>query len=704
MASGTGLLLRLDADSRGMQQGVRKGADSLGGLEGQTSRTSKALAVAKTAATAFIASIGVREIARAVQATIDHAEAVDQLSQRYGVATERIGAWQSMAAKAGVEQNALSMGLQRLAKFAQDDPTKGLPAALDALGIGFSDASGAMRDSSEVMLDVADLFATTEDGATKTALAAQLFGEEMGPRLIPLLNAGREGMEAYEQQAIALNRTVDAEFGKAASAFNASLAEMKQAMTGYIRTAAQAWLPTLQRVVDKALEAANSLAGLTDVGAGEAAATARVRERAAAYDEVLDALMAVQEAEANSTARFGDSVETASAKTRASGLLEAMGLGGLSDDIEAQYEELLTRRERILQSITATAPDKERGDDLQGVLDKLKEEEADRKTAGAAASGQLAVDREREAAARRLAQLRAQVAGVGLTEVQQRTMALRHEEALLLAAYHESILTLDEYDDRLAVVREHYRKMGEEGADTITKTATTTASALDLVTERVQAAQSGIEGVLGLGGQLFDILGDGANDAGKKVFDLTVQVVRFGAQLIAQIASTTAAGVTAAATQASSQVAANTAIATSGAVAGGAQATATYGASAGVGAAAFSAAIGAIMGTVGIVKGAIGDAGLTPDAINRASRGGYTALIAERGEMLLDRTGTREITSYIAEMRQREARPQTGPATSITIDAPIMLDGYQVGRFVDSHMINSHETGTGWATRARLPA
>ena len=83
--------------------------------------------------------------------------------------------------------------------------------AFKALGIDVRDASGNIRDTNAVFLDIADRFGRMQDGATKSALAMQVFGKS-GAELIPLLNSGRDGlkgMAAYAEHAQVLGHEAE---------------------------------------------------------------------------------------------------------------------------------------------------------------------------------------------------------------------------------------------------------------------------------------------------------------------------------------------------------------------------------------------------------------------------------------------------------------------------------------------------------------
>jgi len=66
---------------------------------------------------------------------------------------------------------------------------------LAALGIATHDATGKARSMDAVLADLAEVFARAPDGMEKSRVAVELFGRS-GLNLIPMLNKGREGIQA----------------------------------------------------------------------------------------------------------------------------------------------------------------------------------------------------------------------------------------------------------------------------------------------------------------------------------------------------------------------------------------------------------------------------------------------------------------------------------------------------------------------------
>ena len=78
-----------------------------------------------------------------------------------------------------------------MARGIDDAIVKGTGPAADAfgrLGVSVTDANGKVRETDQVMLDLADKFQQMPDGTEKAALASQIFGERLGSELIPMLN------------------------------------------------------------------------------------------------------------------------------------------------------------------------------------------------------------------------------------------------------------------------------------------------------------------------------------------------------------------------------------------------------------------------------------------------------------------------------------------------------------------------------------
>lgn len=127
--------------------------------------------------------------------------ALDDLADRaqgLGIAASELSAFEISARAAGVGTEEFSAATSRLNRRLVEAAggSKEAVAIFDALGVRIRDANGNVRDTGDVLKDVADRFALYADGANKSALAQELFGRG-GAKLIAFLNEGRDGLTKF---------------------------------------------------------------------------------------------------------------------------------------------------------------------------------------------------------------------------------------------------------------------------------------------------------------------------------------------------------------------------------------------------------------------------------------------------------------------------------------------------------------------------
>jgi hypothetical protein len=213
-----------------------------------------ALSVAKigAAAAGAAAALGIATVRNVANA----ADEMAKLSQRTGVAVEDLGRLSHAANLSGVSQGELTTSLTRLSRAMQDasNGTGTATQAFSRLGVSVTDAEGNLRSQADVMSDVADRFARMEDGATKTALAQEIFGRS-GANLIPMLNQGSQGLRQMGDEAERLGLVFDQETAKAAEQFNDNLTRLRGVAQGAAREFAGPVIGSLLRFTNGLVEA-----------------------------------------------------------------------------------------------------------------------------------------------------------------------------------------------------------------------------------------------------------------------------------------------------------------------------------------------------------------------------------------------------------------------------------------------------------------
>lgn len=193
------------------------------------------------------AYVGVQTITAAIRGVftaLGQMDRMDKFVQMSGVSAENISKLAYAAKSSSVDVETLAKGIGRLNK----DIISG-DSIIHKLGISLKDAAGNTRDVSHVFGELADIFAQLPDGAEKAALAAKLFGNRMGPGLIPVLNLGKDGLKEFGDQAEATGNVMSTQAAQAASHFSDQLGLLKSQATGMFNIAAQQLLPVLTSVV-----------------------------------------------------------------------------------------------------------------------------------------------------------------------------------------------------------------------------------------------------------------------------------------------------------------------------------------------------------------------------------------------------------------------------------------------------------------------
>lgn len=189
--------------------------------------------IESTVAKAKAALIGLGAIGLAgafaaqMRGAIDLADSINKLTQRTGMSAESLSQWQYAAKLADVSNESFATGVKKLniniAQGLAGDKEK--IATFRALGITLTDASGKAKNADQVLMEMADAFASAKDGAGKTALAVALLGKA-GDEMIPLLNGGSGAIKAMKTEADQLGLTISGDFAKQAEEFNDNITRL----------------------------------------------------------------------------------------------------------------------------------------------------------------------------------------------------------------------------------------------------------------------------------------------------------------------------------------------------------------------------------------------------------------------------------------------------------------------------------------------
>ena len=113
------------------------------------------------------------KLRQSFQEAIDRADELSKLSQKIGVPIEQLSGLAYAADLANVPLEGLANGIKKLSvnleAAASGEVAPAASRALAALGVSATDASGKLRPTNDVLLQLAEKFAGLKDGAGKTA-------------------------------------------------------------------------------------------------------------------------------------------------------------------------------------------------------------------------------------------------------------------------------------------------------------------------------------------------------------------------------------------------------------------------------------------------------------------------------------------------------------------------------------------------------
>jgi hypothetical protein len=214
-------------------------------VESTMDRISKATKAAGAVLGGLGLAVGLGSLANFVKSAINAADETAKLAQRVGVTVPQIAGLQLAFSQSGVAAGALQTSMARLSTGIFEGNK-----AFDALGISTKNADGTLKNTRQILGEVADKFKNYEDGAGKTALAIQLFGRA-GADLIPLLNGGSRALDDFDAMAEKLGLTLTKETAQSAERFNDTLDLMGKGFKGITMQVAAAMLPTLEALTDQ---------------------------------------------------------------------------------------------------------------------------------------------------------------------------------------------------------------------------------------------------------------------------------------------------------------------------------------------------------------------------------------------------------------------------------------------------------------------
>lgn len=245
------VLSATDKMSRVIEEAVSKSSTKLSAFERNAAKVGGNMMKVGGIIAGAGAAIGAG-ILKVAKDTAAYGDEMWKTSQSVGVNMED---WQKLAYAAeysNVGLTELSAGMVRLNKHMIEaaNGSKTSSKIFTDLGIDIKDAEGNLRAPNDVFEELAEKMAAMPDGAQKTKHAYDMFGRS-GANLIPLLNSGKEGIQAMSDEAERMGLVLSKEAGKACEEFNDNLARIGSGAEGLKMQFGAALVPMLDEIVVK---------------------------------------------------------------------------------------------------------------------------------------------------------------------------------------------------------------------------------------------------------------------------------------------------------------------------------------------------------------------------------------------------------------------------------------------------------------------
>jgi len=234
-------------DLDGLTDSSKKAESNLSNLKAGAAAVGVAIAAAATAVVAM------------TKANIDAADAAGESAAAAGISVEnytRLG-YAMKFSVGGADALDGSMKFLNKSMYDAANGSKSAQSAFDSLGVSYTNADGSLRESTDVMLDVADKFSTMKDGAQKSAMAMDIFGKS-GADMVPFLNQGAAGINELTAQADRLGVTLDGPTADAAGQFNDNIDMLKGAAKGFGNEVMKGLLPSLNNLGNEMVATADN--------------------------------------------------------------------------------------------------------------------------------------------------------------------------------------------------------------------------------------------------------------------------------------------------------------------------------------------------------------------------------------------------------------------------------------------------------------
>ena len=254
----------LNTAKRSMKTASAGMSKDIGGLKKQIGG---AIGTMKGLAAGALAAAGIGGMGALVISSVNAADSIGKVSKKIGLTTDELQEYRFAAAQASVKQTTLDMGMQRFSRrVAEAQKNTGeLNATLKQYGIQVKDAEGKNRRTVDVLGDLADVIANTEDEQEKLRISFKAFDSE-GAAMVNMLQDGSAGLDEMRKKAHELGVVMDADLIEQAEKASSDFSALSMVLKTNVTRAIIALLPEINSLTDAFLKDKSAMDGMKESG------------------------------------------------------------------------------------------------------------------------------------------------------------------------------------------------------------------------------------------------------------------------------------------------------------------------------------------------------------------------------------------------------------------------------------------------------